>query len=138
MASPQQVKEYLACWLQLGKPIRVGLQQEPRQVERVIQGDQYSPEFEALWRYIRSPESGDCYLEGMDPTIAELLSDRWEILECARCQMPTYLPSAGIASPLCPCHDLGNWPNNELPQPRAPVDSAGRLWSIHERLTSSL
>jgi hypothetical protein len=137
MASPQQVKEYLACWLQLGKSIRVGVQQEPRQIQHVLQGDQYSPEFEALWGYICSPEAGDCYLEGMAPTIAELLSDHWDIQECARCQMPTYLPSAGIASPLCPCHDLRNWPNNELPQPRAPIDSTGRLWSIHERLTSS-
>lgn len=135
MASPQQVKDYLAAWLQLGKPIRVGLQQEPRSVHQVVQGDRYSPEFESLWQYVQGPESGDCCLDGVVPTVAELLTDQWEITDCARCQMPMSLPVAGIASPECPCHDLSNWPNTELPQPRTPVDSDKHLRSIYQRLT---
>lgn len=135
MASPQQVKDYLASWLQLGKPIRVGLQQEPYSVQRVVQGDRYSPEFEALWQYVQGPESGDCSLDGVVPTVAELLTDQWEIIDCSRCQMPVSLPVAGIASSECPCHDLSNWPNTDLPQPRSPVDSGKHLRSIYQRLT---
>lgn len=135
MASPQQVKDYLASWLQLGKQVRVGIQQNPLQVDHVVQGDRYSPEFEAFWQYIQGPKSGDCHLEGTDFTVAELLTDHWEITDCARCQMPISLPSTGIASPMCPCHDLPSWPNDELPRPRTPVDSTGHLRSIHQRLT---
>ncbi|QUY44722.1 hypothetical protein [Acaryochloris marina] len=135
MASQQQVKDYLASWLQLGKPIRVGLQQEPHSISRVVLGEHYSPEFESLWRYIQSTESGECCLDGVVPTVEDLLTDQWEITDCSRCQMPVSLPVAGIASPECPCHDLSNWPNNELPQPRTPVDSAGHLRSIYHRLT---
>lgn len=135
MASPQQVKDYLASWLQLGKPIRVGLQQEPYSVQQVVQGDRYSSEFEALWQYVQGPESGECSLDGVVPTVADLLTDQWEITDCSRCQMPVSLPVAGIASPECPCHDLSNWPNTELPQPRTPVDSGQHLRSIYQRLT---
>jgi len=135
MASPQQVKDYLASWLQLGKSIRVGLQQEPHFIQQVVQGERYSSEFESLWQYIQSAESGECCLDGVEPTVAELLTDQWDITDCSRCQMPLSLPIAGIASPECPCHDLPNWPNNELPQPRTPVDSTGHLQSIYQRLT---
>lgn len=135
MASQQQVKEYLASWLQLGKPIRVGLQQTPRSVQKVVQGDHYSSEFEALWQYVQEPESGDCHLDGLDPTVADLLTTEWEITDCARCQMPVTIPNAGVASLICPCHDLPTWPNDELPRPRTPVDSTGHLQSIFQRLT---
>lgn len=137
MASSQQVKEYLASWLQLGKQVCVGIQQEPVHIDHVVQGDRYSPEFEELWQYIQGRESKNCYLEGLDPSISELLSDSWEITDCARCQMPVSLPSAGIASPLCPCHDIPSWPNDELPRPRPPIDSSHRLQSICDRLTST-
>lgn len=135
MASQQQVKDYLASWLQLGKQIRVGIQQTPQSIQRVVQGDRYSTEFENLWQFIQGPESGDCHLDGLAPSIAELLTEQWEIADCSRCQMPVSLPIAGVTSPICPCHNLSNWPNEELPRPRTPIDSSGHLRSIYQRLT---
>ncbi|NJK40648.1 MAG: hypothetical protein HC934_03430 [Acaryochloridaceae cyanobacterium SU_2_1] len=134
MATPQQIKEYLACWLQLGKAVCLDHQSEPRKLLQIVQGDHYSPEFEALWNQILTHDPENCYLDGSDASIAELLRENWDIIDCARCQMPVSLPKAGVASPLCPCHDLPNWPNTELPQPRIPVESNQHLQSIYQRL----
>ena len=133
MASAQEVKEYFAYWLQLGKKVWVGNGQKALQPQSIIKGDRYSQEFEEFWQYLLSAESGDCYLEGTEESLAQLLCEEWETVSCARCEMPVPVLSLGIQSAVCPCNDLSNWPNLELPAPRSPVDSQSRLQQISDR-----
>ena len=133
MASQQEVKEYLAYWLQLGKRVVFGGGQEVVQVRSVIQGNQYSPEFEASWQKILAAPAG-CYLEGTDQTIQDLLSEDWVLHPCSRCFMPVPLPLYGITPLSCPCSDIPLWPNTELPLPRSPVDTQSQLATIRDRL----
>ena len=137
MASEQNVRQYLAYWFQLGKKVFIRNGQESLKPSSVIAGDRYSAEFEDCWQIVRSPESGDCYLEGTDQTIAELLSPEWEINGCARCEMP--IPSRAIGMPPdnCPCFDLPGWPDTEKPQPRSPISSQTLLAQIRDRLRNS-
>lgn len=137
MASSDQVRQYLAYWFQLGKQVLLQGGGKAVLPQPVIAGDRYSDAFEACWQQIQSPDSGDCYLEGTEQTIAELLSDGWEVTDCARCAMPVPIRSVGMNALECPCIDLPTWPNTELPQPRPPVSSATRLAAIRERLHSS-
>ncbi len=137
MAKEKQVKQYVAHWLQLGKALMVNGGQTTFKPKVVISGNQYSQEFETCWQAICAPDSGDCYLEGSDLTVAQLLTQQWDITDCGRCSMPVPLPTAGIASVDCPCHDLPSWPNDELPHPRSPVSSSDYLKGIRQRLTQS-
>ena len=134
MASEQQVRQYLAYWFQLGKGVSTDHGQKVLQIKSVIAGDRYSDEFESAWKRIRSSESGDCYLEGTAQTIDELLSDRWEINPCARCMMPIPQRVVGMPPSECPCFDLDNWPDSELPQPRSPISNQVQLLKIRDRL----
>jgi hypothetical protein len=134
MASEQQVKQYLAYWFQLGKRVMTHNGQESLQPHPVIQGDRYSPEFEACWRVVRNPKSGDCYLEGTSQTIQELLSPVWELNACSRCSMPVPIRSIGVANLECPCFDISDWPNSEIPAPRAPVNTQAVLLQLRDRL----
>jgi len=134
MSSQQQVKRYLAYWFQLGKKVVIDKNNSLVKPQPVIVGEYYSQEFEDICQLIFSPESGDCYLEGTQQTIAELLSPNWEVEPCAVCQMPIPIKTAGIPSPVCPCHDLLTWPNTELPAPREPVNSQEHLRQICDRL----
>lgn len=133
MASQQQVKQYLAYWFQLGKKIlpRNG---EALLPQPVIEGDRYSAQFERIWQLVLTPEHRDSYLEGTNQTIGQLLTSGWDISDCPRCSMPVPTIDLGIQSSLCPCNDLPSWPNNELPKPRDPVDSQGKLRSICQKL----
>jgi hypothetical protein len=135
MASEQQVKRYLAYWFQLGKKVVIRNGESTLQPQTVIAGDRYSDEFERIWEYILSPASGDCYLEGTPQTIAELLTPRWNVEGCARCDMPVPVIDVGMPPELCPCSDLATWPNTEIPAPREPVSSQDRLREIRERLS---
>jgi hypothetical protein len=135
MATTEQLKSYLACWFQLGKPVIYGGQRFLPQP--VISGDRYSPAFESCWQQIQAYPH-DYYLEGTNEPVAELLSPTWDISACARCQMPTPLRAVGLPPENCPCHDMGNWPNTELPLPRVPVNNALRLRSICHRLQTKL
>lgn len=137
MASEQQVKRYLAYWFQLGKKVMIRNGDAAVLPPSVVAGDRYSDEFEAVWQQIISPESGDCYLEGTQQTIAELLSPRWEIEPCVRCDMPVPLIKIGLPPELCPCNDLPSWPNTEIPKPREPISSQDRLKQIRDRLFQS-
>lgn len=137
MASPEQVRQYLAYWFQLGKPVWVKGGQAKLLPQPVISGDRYSPEFEACWQQLLSPTSGDCYLEATHQTIHELLSPAWEINPCVRCAMPVPIASVGMPSLNCPCIDLPLWPNTELPQPRLPISSQAQLSQIRDRLLQS-
>ncbi|MGK7877694.1 MAG: hypothetical protein AB4426_31645 [Xenococcaceae cyanobacterium] len=136
MASEQQVKQYLAYWFQLGKKVILHNDQEALLPQRVIEGDRYSLEFERCWQRILRGDSGDCYLEGTEQTIQQLLTPSWDIEPCARCDMPVPMIDLGIQSPNCTCNDLPTWPNKELPAPRSPVDTQKRLSEIRERLLS--
>lgn len=133
MASAQEVRQYLAYWFQLGKKIVISNSQDllPRSV---IQGDHYSPEFEDCWRQILANNLSNCYLEGTEETIAALLSPVWDITGCARCNMPVPIRNVGMPPLACPCNDLSNWPNTEVPAPRSPVQTQVQLADIRERL----
>ncbi|MBO3462690.1 hypothetical protein G7B40_002080 [Aetokthonos hydrillicola Thurmond2011] len=134
MASQQEVKQYLAYWFQLGKKVVVGNGAATMQPKQVIQGDRYSEEFEEIWQKIISNGARDCYLQGTQETIAELLTPAWEMNICCRCSLPIPVYSIGMPSELCPCNDLSNWPNTELPQPRSPINTQEQLREIHARL----
>jgi len=136
MATPQQVKQYLAYWFQLGKPLRFDRGQTVLP-QPVIEGNAYSPAFESCWQQILASGGHDCYLEGTVQSIDELLSSAWEMVDCARCEMPIPTLSLGIQQAECPCIDLPGWPNSDLPQPRSPVDNRGQLEQIRLRLTQS-
>jgi len=134
MASQEEVKQYLAYWFQLGKKVVLGNGAERLLPQPVIRGASYSPEFEQCWQQIISPRSGDCYLEGTQETIAELLTPTWDLTSCGRCEMPVPMRGVGMPNLLCPCNDLPNWPNTELPYPRQPVDTQAQLEEIRSRL----
>ncbi|MBD1904386.1 hypothetical protein NDI37_20525 [Funiculus sociatus GB2-A5] len=134
MASKHQVRQYIAYWFQLGKKVLIHNGKEALLPQPVIQGDRYSEEFESCWQKIISPESGDCYLEGTQETIAQLLTPGWDVSPCGRCEMPVPIKTVGMPPELCPCNDLPNWPNTEVPQPRSPVSSQSRLIEIRDRL----
>lgn len=134
MASKKQVKKYLAYWFQLGKKVVINNDAATLLPEKIIEGANYSSEFEECWEKITSPETGDCYLEGTSETIAELLTPSWEISSCARCTMPVPIRNIGMPPLLCPCNDLATWPNMELPLPGHPVDSQQQLMIIRDRL----
>lgn len=134
MASSAEIKTYLAYWFQLGKQVLNDNGQTSYKPETVIQGDHFSPEFERCWNAIMSVGGNALYLEGTDETIADLLSPEWEITNCARCEMPVPIPQVEITERLCPCNDLPAWPNEEIPQPRLPINSSKRLHTLKERL----
>ncbi|MFM6190476.1 MAG: hypothetical protein ACKPEN_16815 [Planktothrix sp.] len=134
MASQHQVKQYLAYWFQLGKKVLIRNGAESRLPQPVIQGDRYSREFEDCWKEILSPESGECYLEGTEQTIAQLLSSEWEIESCARCSLSVPVKVSGLPATCCPCFDLPTWPNLEAPLPRLPVSTRLYLLNICNRL----
>ena len=133
MASTTQVRTYLAHWFQLGKKL-VWRNGETLLPQPVIQGDRFSPQFEECWQKIIGVGGKDCYLEGSKENIAELLSSGWDINSCSRCSMPIAIVNLGIQSLDCPCSDLDNWPNDELPAPRSPVNSRMQLDRIKGRL----
>lgn len=134
MASEQHVKRYLAYWFQLGKKVVINNGESAVLPQPVITGDRYSDEFESAWQKITSPRSGDCYLEGTNQTIAELLTPKWNVEPCVRCDMPVPLINIGMPSELCPCNDLPTWPNQDIPKPRQPVSTQDRLKEIRDRL----
>lgn len=135
MAASAQVRQYLAYWFQLGKKVLINGGKEASLPQPIFQGDRYSDAFEACWQRVTSAEAGDCYLEGTQQTVAELLSPAWEITPCARCAMPVPVPDLGIQSLDCPCSDLSFWPDSSTPVPRSPVSSQAQLAQIRDRLS---
>lgn len=139
MASSEHVRQYLAYWFQLGKRVMVNNGHEALLPDPIFQGNRYSEEFEQCWRYLVNQKSGDCHLEGTGQTIAELLSPRWDVVPCARCDMPVPIVVLGNVADFasCPCNDLPSWPDTELPSPRAAVDSKVELERIRNRLSTN-
>ena len=136
MASSEQVKTYLACWLQLGKNLLHHKQEKIDLSEPIINGDRYSAKFESYWQQILEQNGRGYYLEGANCTIEELLSSSWNISACARCRMPVPTIELGLQDPGCPCIDLPLWPNTSLPLPRTPVNSQARIGRIRENLVA--
>lgn len=134
MASAAQVREFLAHWFQLGKPVVMGTQGEPYLPQPVYTHGRYSLAFEQCWQCILQRQGQDCYLQGTVQTVAMMLSADWDIIPCARCTMPIIAPTAGVATAPCPCSDLESWPNLDVPTPRHGVDSQAKLAFIRERL----
>jgi hypothetical protein len=134
MALESEVREYIAYWFQLGKQVLIRNGSEALRPKSVIAGDRYSREFEECWQKMISPASGDCYLQGTDETIAQMLTPTWEIEPCARCAMPVAFRQNGMPPLSCPCQDLANWPDTELPQPRSPVSTNAHLSCLCDRL----
>jgi hypothetical protein len=133
MASVPEVRQYLAHWFQLGKTIDINQERAVRP-QRVFQGTQYTAEFEDCWQ--QAIAAKNCYLEGTNQTIAELLSAQWDLISCARCTMPIPLPAVGLpVDQTCPCNDLPTWPNSEVPVPRSPVEVANKMDDLRRRLT---
>lgn len=137
MASENHVRQYLAYWFQLGKKVLIRNGEEALQPKPVFNGNQYSEQFEECWQKIISPSSGDCYLQGTNETIAQLLTPAWELMKCARCAMPIPMATKGMPPEACPCCDLPSWPNSEIPKPREAVNSQNHLNSIRNRLNRS-
>jgi hypothetical protein len=136
MASQQQVKRYLAYWLQLGKGVAIQSGRSRLRPRSVIVGGQYSEEFEACWQKVCSPETGDCYLEGTEERIQDLLSANWEVISCARCDMPVPTPVMAMPPTNCPCFDLPSWPDPCTIAPRSPIHPQDALARIRDRLQS--
>jgi hypothetical protein len=133
MASELELKNFVACWMQLGK----GIQRTSGQsihLDQVIQGEDYSEAFKAFWNQWTEDGLQNVYLEGTSVSLSALNTALWEIVPCARCTMPVALPIGDVASCICPCHDLADWPNNELPTPRPPVSNKTHLDRIFKRL----
>ena len=135
MASTARVKTYLAHWFQLGKKLIWRNGEETLLPQPIIQGDRFSSQFESCWQKIQSIGGKDCYIEGSNETIEELLSSHWNISGCARCNMPIAMVESGIQSLDCLCSDLDNWPNNEIPAPRLPINNRVQLNKIRARLS---
>ncbi|MEM6868668.1 MAG: hypothetical protein AAGB19_01915 [Cyanobacteria bacterium P01_F01_bin.3] len=137
MATANQVKNYLAYWFQLGKQVIAQDGRKHYKPESVVEGDHFSAEFETCWCEILQNEGLGCHLEGTDQTINELLSSRWDVANCVRCDMLVPVPEVALSQLLCPCNDISDWPNEELPKPRLPIDSQRCLKAMRERLESS-
>jgi len=134
MAEADKVKKYIAYWFQLGKKIVIPSQNTAILPSRILNGHGYSHEFEECWQLVTNHNTGDCYLEGTSQTIKELLSSKWEISECARCSMPVPMVDLGVQSSCCVCNDMENWPNNQLPPPRQPVNNQENLKRISQSI----
>lgn len=136
MASVSQVQAYLAYWFQLGKPVVFNNGKSECLPVPIFQGNQFSQNFEQCWQQVMQAPA-KCHLQGTDQTVEDLLATEWEVVACARCEMPVPMQVRMVNSSVCPCSDLPSWPNDELPQPRMGVDSQDRLKSMRDRLSNS-
>jgi hypothetical protein len=134
MASQEQIRDFLAHWFQLGKPVVLAEDRGECLPEPIFQGGQYSQSFEDCWHKIMVTSGQDCYLKGTTQSIGEMLSPAWDVTPCARCEMPIAVPTVGAMAHLCPCNDLPTWPNTEVPMPRTAVDSEQQLRALRQRL----
>jgi hypothetical protein len=135
MATHQELRHYLAHWFQLGKPLI--LKGVPHIITPTLNTDRPSEEFEQLWEEIlQAPHLAS--LEGSETTLGELLSGNWEIMDCARCEMPIPLKNSGTLTNHCICQDMETWPNSDTLAPHNPIDDHDRLQQLRHRLTTTL
>lgn len=103
----------------------------------VVRGDRYSAEFETCWAEILATGETNAYLESTEQTLAELLSEAWEIKVCSRCPLLVPTRIHGVQGGSCPCSELATWPNLDIPVPRLPVDSQAQLSQICDRIQTT-
>jgi len=138
MASRTLVKNYLAQWMQMGKTLSLSTQNKPVQIHKILQGERYSTPFNNLWAEISTKQSQEAYLSGTSQTISDLLSNQWEIIACARCNLLVPTLGVGPRTPVCcPCDDLPNHPNLDLVSPHIPVKLATHLDALCDRLAQN-
>jgi len=133
MANATEVKDYLGYWFQLGKGVVFPKSQKIVLPDPIFSQQYFSAAFEDCWQSIVT-SAEDCYLEGTEQTLRELLTPEWEIISCARCALPVPTSRTHVPSCLCPCVDLDSWPNLELPQPRLPLNRVLSLRKVHSHL----
>ncbi|TYQ30338.1 hypothetical protein [Pseudanabaena sp. UWO310] len=135
MASRTLVKNYLAQWMQMGKTVILSSQNKEISIYKILQGENYSPEFNQLWDMISTVKAQDAYLSGTNQTIHDLLDNQWEIVACARCSLLVPTIDMGARVPVCcPCDDLPSHPNLDLVAPHAPVTLLSQLEKLCDRL----
>jgi hypothetical protein len=135
MASRTLVKNYLAQWMQMGKSVSLSIYGEEIRIHRVVQGEKYSSEFNELWEQISNNQSQEAYLSGTDQTISDLLSPKWDVIACARCNLLVPSLDLGARVPVCcPCDDIPNHPNLNSIAPRIPVTLVEHLDTLCDRL----
>ena len=134
MASPKEVQNYLAYWFQLGKSVHIGNGSAPQRPTPVLEGHQLSRAFQDCWQAIMANDGRDCYLDGTEETVEQLLSPQWEITDCSRCSIPIAMPVVMPVAQLCPCGDLDNWPNDEVPSPHMPINNKKHFSRLKTRL----
>ncbi|MGD1858215.1 MAG: hypothetical protein ACFB2W_28595 [Leptolyngbyaceae cyanobacterium] len=134
MASPQDVRHYLAYWFQLGKSIHIGNGRITQRPVPVLEGHRFSRAFDDCWQSIMTVSGRDCYLDGTQETIEELLSPNWEITDCARCSIPVAIHTTMPVAELCACGDIDTWPNDELPAPHMPINNNTHFNRLKTRL----
>ncbi|MGB3200475.1 MAG: hypothetical protein WBA99_06215 [Nodosilinea sp.] len=137
MASQDQIRNFLAHWFQLGKPVVLAENRGECLPSPIFQDGRYSQSFEDCWHKIMVTSGQDCYLQGTSQSIAEMLSSVWDVTPCARCEMPIAVPTLGVMSALCPCNDLPTWPNTDMPMPRKAVDNEHHLTGLRLRLSDA-
>jgi len=135
MASRTLVKNYLAQWMQMGKTVSLTTQGDEVHIYKILQGEKYSPSFNKLWDEISTTKANEAYLSGTDQTISDLLSNHWEIIACARCNLLVPSLDMGARVPVCcPCDDLPSHPNLDLVAPHIPVTLVSHLDDLCDRL----
>jgi hypothetical protein len=135
MANSNVVKDYFAQWMQVGKKVLTQSDNKSVSISKVIDGEKYAQEFELLWTEISTNKAQEAYLEGTNETIQELLSDKWELVECPRCSLPSACIDLGVReTKACPCDTMKLWPNLDTIAPRKPIKTAKYLNNICDRL----
>ncbi len=135
MATRTSVKNYLAQWMQMGKSVSLSNQREDIHIYKILQGEKYSHLFNKLWDEIITNKANEAYLSGTEQTISELLSDKWDIIACARCNLLVPCVDMGPRAPVCcPCDDIPNHPNLDLVAPHVPVTLAEHIDELCDRL----
>jgi hypothetical protein len=135
MASRTLVKNYIAQWMQMGKSVSLSTQGEQVSIYKILNGEEYSSLFNKLWDEISTTKADQAYLDGTDQTIDDLLSDRWEIIGCARCSLLVPSLDLGPRVPVCcPCDDLPSHPNLDLVAPHVPVKLSTAINGLCDRL----
>ena len=135
MATRTLVKNYLAQWMQMGKSVSLSNQGEDIHIYKILQGEKYSPLFNKLWDEIITRRADEAHLTGTGQTISDLLSNKWDIIACARCNLLVPCVDMGPRAPVCcPCDDLPNHPNLDLVSPHVPVTLAEHMDELCDRL----
>ncbi|MEO1180817.1 MAG: hypothetical protein AAFX51_08165, partial [Cyanobacteria bacterium J06636_28] len=106
----------------------------PQRPVPVLEGHRFSRAFQDCWQAIMANDGRDCYLDGTEETIDQLLSPQWEITDCARCSIPVAMSAVMPVAQLCPCGDLDNWPNDEVPSPHMPINNKKHFSRLKTRL----